>query len=104
MICAPNAVMPRPERTSLAKPSQMVGNSSIAAAAIGSLASGIGPPCTNVVERGQILVVEREVRGSDVLLEVGQRRGARDEQDALVEVQQPGQRDLRGRGAVPGGD
>src|SRR3954447_7186603 len=47
MICTPNAVMSSPERTSLAKPSQIWGRSSIARPAISSwVVSGMcGPPC-----------------------------------------------------------
>src|ERR1700754_1409286 len=47
MICTPNAVMSRPVRTSLAKPSQICGRSSIAlpAMARSSVVDICGPPC-----------------------------------------------------------
>ena len=48
----------------------------------------------HALQRRQVVVVELDVRGPEVLLEVGDRGGARDQQDAVVAGQQPRQRDL----------
>ena len=58
----------------------------------------------HAVQRGQVLVVEGDARGGHVLLQVGQRRGAGDEQDVPILVQQPRQRDLGRRRCVLRGD
>ena len=54
--------------------------------------------------RGELVVGEAERCGGDVLLEVRDGRGARDRQHRRRALQQPGERDLAGRGAVGLGD
>jgi hypothetical protein len=53
-----------------------------------------GPGGADRVERRDVLGLEREGAGGEVLLEVADRRRAGDQQDALVAVQQPRERDL----------
>src|SRR4051794_33824797 len=58
------------------------------------------PRLLAVLEGREVVIVENEIAGAHVLLEVGGRRCAGDQQRVLGAVQEPCERDLRGRGAV----
>src|SRR3954452_10559962 len=67
------------------------------------LVVGGGPGVADLIhlfERRHVLVVEADARGTEVLLEVSDRRGARDQQDVRVAMQEPRECDLRGCRAV----
>src|SRR4051794_11681815 len=58
----------------------------------------------HLFERGHVLVVEADGRRAEVLFEMRDRRGPRDQQDVRVAMQEPRERDLRGGRAALRGD
>ncbi len=58
------------------------------------------PHLGHLLERAQVVLVEDDVAHREVLLQMGDRGRARDEQQAVVARQEPRQGDLRGGGAV----
>src|SRR5580658_7854255 len=58
----------------------------------------------DAVQFGHHVGGQDQVRRGDVLAQVRHGRGARDEDDRRRALEQPGQRDLTGRGAEPASD
>ena len=74
-----------------------------------SRCSGYRAPCTVIceaalVDLAQVVGRELDVRGAEVLLQAVQLRGARDRHDPRLLGEQPGERDLGRRRALPLGD